>query len=208
MTASSHSVNLISTAGQSVNGAAEGSATPGFKMIPLMTNPSPGFHEYRFDWLPSGVGLFVDGAFITQISDPNVIPKTPGMLAVSHRSDCNPLSSGEPPAQDSVLTVSYIQAYFNTTTGAGASAAAKKDACPSNGQCVVANLNPKNATSSPMGLMAPVQPNAVNATGSSATGSGAQSSATAQGPAGSLAVDARFVVAVAMASVAGLCGFW
>jgi hypothetical protein len=75
--------------------------------------PSEGYNEYRFDWLPSSITYYINGnmAWSTNWN----VPDSAGRVHLSHWSNGNPLWSGGPPAQDAVMTVSYVKAYFNST---------------------------------------------------------------------------------------------
>lgn len=79
----------------------------------LALNPSLGYHEYRFDWLPDRVDFYVDSKWISTIR--SNVPKSPGAIHISHWSDGNDKWSGEPPEQNAVMTVSYVKAYFNSS---------------------------------------------------------------------------------------------
>ena len=76
--------------------------------------PSEGYNEYRFDWLPDSITYYVNGKMIWS-TDWNV-PCSAGRIHLSHWSNGNPLWSGGPPAQDAVMSVSYVKAYFNSTS--------------------------------------------------------------------------------------------
>ena len=72
-----------------------------------------GFHEYRFDWMPDRIDFYLDSSLAWTVTEN--IPSSPGHLLLSHLSNGNPDWSGGPPVDDSVMTVAYVKAYFNTT---------------------------------------------------------------------------------------------
>lgn len=72
------------------------------------------YNEYRFDWLPGRISYYINGAH-TWTTTENV-PSTAGRVHLSHWSDGNSFWSGGPPAQDAVTTVSYVKAYFNSSS--------------------------------------------------------------------------------------------
>lgn len=49
------------------------------------------------------------------MSDARYVPQAAGKIILSHWSNGNSLWSGGPPAQDAKMTVSYVQAYFNSS---------------------------------------------------------------------------------------------
>nr|OQO21013.1 hypothetical protein B0A51_12877 [Rachicladosporium sp. CCFEE 5018] len=71
------------------------------------------YHEYRYDWLPDRVNFYLDGVKISTYTEN--VPDAPGHLLLSHWSNGNVGWSMGPPAEDAVLTVSYVKAYFNVT---------------------------------------------------------------------------------------------
>lgn len=87
--------------------------TSDFAVHALDFLPGQDYHEYRFDWTPSGISFYVDGKYLQTFD--NYDPAAPGNLIMNHWSNGNEGWSGGPPAQDAVLTVSYVKAYFNST---------------------------------------------------------------------------------------------
>lgn len=75
--------------------------------------PSDGYHEYRFDWLPTRVSFYADGKYLQSFTDN--VPTSPGHLVLSHWSNGNSGWSAGPPEVDALMTVSYVKAYFNST---------------------------------------------------------------------------------------------
>lgn len=49
------------------------------------------------------------------MKDARFVPQAAGKIILSHWSNGNPLWSGGPPAEDAKMTVSYVQAYFNSS---------------------------------------------------------------------------------------------
>ena len=71
------------------------------------------YHEYRFDWLPDRIDYYIDNYRMATFTEN--IPSTPGAIHLSHWSNGNTHWSFGPPAEDAVMTVAYVKAYFNTT---------------------------------------------------------------------------------------------
>ncbi|GAM90640.1 hypothetical protein ANO11243_086850 [Dothideomycetidae sp. 11243] len=109
------SLNLVLQTPESAQQGYDASKTPYFKVQPLPFTPSSGYHEYRFDWLEDSVTFFADGESLFTITDQSVIPKDPGHLIINHWSNGDPNWSGGPPNTDTVATISYVKAYFNSS---------------------------------------------------------------------------------------------
>jgi hypothetical protein len=69
------------------------------------------FHEYRFDWFPGRIDFFFDNIPAGTASES--IPDSAGTLELVHGVDNG---FANPPAQDAVMTVGYVKAYYNTTS--------------------------------------------------------------------------------------------
>lgn len=69
------------------------------------------FHEYRFDWLPDRIEFYLDGKWM--LTETEAIPDSPGTLSLRHYVEDG---RANPPAQDAVMTVGYVKAYYNVTT--------------------------------------------------------------------------------------------
>lgn len=69
------------------------------------------FHEMRFDFLPDRIDFYIGDQLILTESDS--VPNVAGSLSLKHYVEDG---REEPPAQDAVMTVSYVKAYYNTTT--------------------------------------------------------------------------------------------
>lgn len=83
----------------------------------LPFNPTTDFHEYRIDLVPNKVLFYADGQLLGQTNG-SAVPTMAGHLVLQHWSNGNPLWSGGPPRTDAVMTVSYVKAYFNSSTEA------------------------------------------------------------------------------------------
>ncbi|OIW34004.1 concanavalin A-like lectin/glucanase [Coniochaeta ligniaria NRRL 30616] len=81
----------------------------------LPFNPTTDFHEYRIDFIPGKVLFYADGQLLGQVNG-SAVPTMAGHLVLQHWSNGNPLWSGGPPTTDAVLAVSYVKAYFNSST--------------------------------------------------------------------------------------------
>ncbi|KAI0402908.1 glycoside hydrolase, family 16 [Xylaria palmicola] len=102
---------------QSVEAAAAGydaANTTGLRRVNLPFDPTTGFHEYRFDFLPDRVFFYADNNLLSEMTGSGV-PTTAGHLLISHWSNGNPGWSHGPPTRDAVTTISYVKAYFNSS---------------------------------------------------------------------------------------------
>lgn len=106
-------VNLVLQTPESVVHGYDASGTNEFKVQPLPFNPDEMFHEYRFDWTKERVAFYVDGRFLYEITDN--VPTEGGGIFLNHWSNGDPSWSAGPPDQDTVMTISYMKAYFNST---------------------------------------------------------------------------------------------
>ncbi|KAL7940919.1 glycoside hydrolase family 16 protein [Trichoderma barbatum] len=107
-------VNLVIQSEASRKAGYDASKTGTFKVVNLTFDPTSGFHEYRFDYLPNRVLFYADSQLLAEMNGTSV-PSGPGHIILQHWSNGNPLWSGGPPQQDAVLTVSYVKAYFNSS---------------------------------------------------------------------------------------------
>lgn len=85
-----------------------------FNVIPLPFRPDQGFHEYRFDWTPNKISFYADGQWLLDWT--TFSPFTPGPLHLKHWSTGAGGWSRGPPPQDAIQTVSYVKAYFNSSS--------------------------------------------------------------------------------------------
>jgi len=105
----------------------DASGTPDSKQWNSVYSLPRDYHEYRFDWLPDRVEFFLDGMLTFIMTEG--IPNSPGHLLLSHWSNGNMGWSMGPPEEDAVLTISYVKAYFNTTSSNGATPGCPGDVC-------------------------------------------------------------------------------
>ncbi|GAB7339221.1 hypothetical protein MBLNU457_5879t1 [Dothideomycetes sp. NU457] len=106
-------MNIVVQSPESVNQGFNAAGTPGFELVPMAFLAAEGYHEYRFDWLPDRIDFYIDGSIVW--TRDSFVPDGPGRLIMNHWSNGNQGWSGGPPAEDAVMTVSYVKAYFNTT---------------------------------------------------------------------------------------------
>jgi beta-glucanase (GH16 family) len=90
--------------------------TDTYTKAPLDFRPDQAFHEYRFDWTPDRVTFFVDGKPVSTME--KNVPKDGSLMTLNHWSNGNELWSAGPPAKDTAMTVSYVKAYFNSSSTA------------------------------------------------------------------------------------------
>jgi beta-glucanase (GH16 family) len=106
-------VALVMQTPESVAAGYNAANTSTFKIAQLPFAPNQDFHEYRFAWAPDRVTFFADGRWLQDLEW--TYPMAPGHLSLNHWSNGNSHWSQGPPAQDAVMTVRYVKAYFNTT---------------------------------------------------------------------------------------------
>ena len=111
---SSSPVNLVLQSPASQKAGFDAAGTPNFNVHQLPFRPDRGYHEYRFDWSPEKVSFYADGAWLKDMT--MSVPTSPGHITFSHWSNGNADWSGGPPSVDAVMTVSYMKAYFNSST--------------------------------------------------------------------------------------------
>lgn len=107
-------VNLVLQSIDSVRAGYNAAATGNYKIANLPFDPSDGFHEYRFDFIPGIVLFFADGSLLATM-ETDAVPTEPGHLILTQWSNGNPLWSFGPPPVQSTITVSYVKAYFNSS---------------------------------------------------------------------------------------------
>ncbi|KAG9678204.1 concanavalin A-like lectin/glucanase, partial [Aureobasidium melanogenum] len=71
------------------------------------------FHEYRYDWLPTGTNFYIDGMLVMSIN--RNVPSEAGWLMWNSWSNGYAWTFG-PPAQDNILLIRSVEAYFNRTS--------------------------------------------------------------------------------------------
>src|SRR5690242_13737368 len=106
-------VNLVLQTPQSVQNGFDASGTAGFQVQRLPFRPDEKFHEYRFDWTKDRVAFYVDGTFLHEMTEN--LPTEGGSLFFNHWSNGDPLWSAGPPEKATVMTISYMKSYFNST---------------------------------------------------------------------------------------------
>ncbi|KAL6786450.1 glycoside hydrolase family 16 protein [Trichoderma sp. SZMC 28012] len=146
--------NLVIQSEASRKAGYDASKTGTFKVVNLTFDPTAGFHEYRFDYLPNRVLFYADSQLLAEMNGTSV-PSGPGHIILQHWSNGNPLWSGGPPEEDAVLTVSYVKAYFNSSdsdvqsTWAESCRKARSDSSDdmsSDRVCTVADVTAANAS--------------------------------------------------------------
>ncbi|KAF1837804.1 concanavalin A-like lectin/glucanase [Decorospora gaudefroyi] len=126
-TQSHGAVNLVLQSPESVTHGFAAQGTNGFQVQHLPFRPDEKFHEYRFDWTAERVSFYVDGTFLYEMTDN--VPTEGGGIFLNHWSNGDPSWSGGPPDRDTVMTVSYMKGYFNSTD-TERSQNAYKERCP------------------------------------------------------------------------------
>lgn len=106
-------VNLVLQTPESVVHGYDASGTAAFKVQRLPFRPDEKFHEYRFDWTTDRVAFYVDGTFLYEMTEN--VPTEGGGMFFNHWSNGDPKWSAGPPGRDTVMTISYMKAYFNST---------------------------------------------------------------------------------------------
>lgn len=111
-------VNLVVQSRLSMESGYDASNTGTFQRVNLTFDPTTAYHEYRFDYMAGQVFFYADSELLGQMNG-SAMPSAAGHLILQHWSNGNPFWSGGPPDQDAVITVSYVKAYFNSSSGAG-----------------------------------------------------------------------------------------
>ncbi|KAI0123823.1 glycoside hydrolase family 16 protein [Xylariales sp. AK1849] len=112
----SYPVNLVLQTPSSMSAGYDAAGTGTFIRRNLPFDPSAGFHEYRFDFLPGRVLFYADNALLASMNDSaGAVPTSPGHLILSHWSNGNDGWSQGPPARDATTTVAYVKAYYNSS---------------------------------------------------------------------------------------------
>ena len=108
-------VNLVLQSEQSVQAGFDATGSPNFKLVNLPFNPTSGYHEYRFDFVPGKVIFLADGQELATMNT-LAVPTQPGHLILTNWSNGNNKWSFGPPPEDSVISVAYVKAYFNSSS--------------------------------------------------------------------------------------------
>ncbi|KAF2762856.1 concanavalin A-like lectin/glucanase [Pseudovirgaria hyperparasitica] len=109
-----NTVNYVLQTPESAAMGFDASRTPYFKPLPLRFRPDQAFHEYRFDWTPHKVSFYVDGNW--QYDMNQGVPSSPGHLVLNHWSNGDGNWSAGPPELSTIMTISYVKAYFNSSS--------------------------------------------------------------------------------------------
>ncbi|KAJ4018976.1 hypothetical protein NW752_004721 [Fusarium irregulare] len=107
-------INLVVQSMASLEAGYDASKTGNFKRVNLEFDPTDTFHEYRFDYIPGHVLFYADGKLLARMEGSDM-PSAGGHLILQHWSNGNPLWSGGPPTKEATVTVSYVNAYFNSS---------------------------------------------------------------------------------------------
>jgi hypothetical protein len=130
---------------------------------PAPATMTSAFHEYRYDWLPTGTNFYIDGVLVMSIN--RNVPSAAGWLMWNSWSNGWAWTFG-PPAQDNILQIRSVEAYFNRTsvdtsncTASSGSSAATGVVVTSAGARITTNAaavgNPPSSTSSPTTTSSP-----------------------------------------------------
>ncbi|KAK4206325.1 concanavalin A-like lectin/glucanase domain-containing protein, partial [Rhypophila decipiens] len=121
-TNNSYPINLI------INDSQSGTVPKSAKKY-LPFDPTADFHEYRFDFVPDFVDFFADNQPLARLDGRDLQASSqPGHLVLQHWSNGDTRWSGGPPAQDALMTVAYVEAYFNSLSAVEKSKT--EDPCP------------------------------------------------------------------------------
>lgn len=138
-------MNLVIHSKKSMEQGYDAKKTDTFQRVNLDFDPTKGFHEYRFDYMPGRVLFYADSVLLAEMAGQDM-PSAAGRLMLRHWSNGDPKWSGGPPKEDSILTVSYVKAYFNSSEGEGTSTweeGCRKSSTP---VCVIPNGTAGNAS--------------------------------------------------------------
>jgi Glycosyl hydrolases family 16 len=127
--------NLVIHSDASQASGNDASGTRTFIKQDLQFDPTLTFHEYRMDWMPDRVEFFIDGKITKTMLDN--VPSDPGRLFLNHWSNGSPGWSGGPPQADSIMTVLYTKAYFNSSDPGRVAAASQRCAGSSGTVCQI-----------------------------------------------------------------------
>lgn len=140
-------VNLVIQSRQSREAGYDASKTGTFQRLDLGFDPTAGFHEYRFDYMPERVVFYADSKQLA-VMQGRAIPSDAGHLILQHWSNGNPKWSGGPPAKDAMLRVSYVKAYFNSSDAQYQADLTRqcRDRRANEAACMVPNVTAGNAS--------------------------------------------------------------
>ncbi|KAM3083755.1 hypothetical protein ACMFMF_001121 [Clarireedia jacksonii] len=144
-------VNLVLQSVDSVHAGYNAANTGNYVVANLPFDPTTGYHEYRFDFIPNNVIFYADDQVLAKMNS-SAVPTSSGHMILTQWSNGNPQWSSGPPTEDTSISVSYVKAYFNSSDPMRASAFNKrcKDPHAANAICSVpdqtAAPNPNDAT--------------------------------------------------------------
>jgi hypothetical protein len=98
-------------------------------VVNLPFDPTDGFHEYRFDFVPGNVIFYADSIRLGSMN--TSVPSTPGHLMLTQWSNGNPGWASGPPTQNATITAAYVKAYFNSSAANRQTDAQKRCSDPS-----------------------------------------------------------------------------
>ena len=107
-------VNLVLQSVKSVQAGFNAVGSGNYLVANLPFNPTIGYHEYRFDFVPGNVIFLADGHELATMNT-SAVPTQPGHLILTNWSNGNKLWSFGPPPADAVISVAYVKAYFNSS---------------------------------------------------------------------------------------------
>lgn len=103
-------------AGSVQPGSVDNNTSPEFfDLHSLDFNPAEGYNEFRFDWLSDRVDFYANGRLLKSTREN--VPDAAGSLHLIHWSNGDEGWSGGPPGEDAALVISYVKAYFNSSSG-------------------------------------------------------------------------------------------
>ncbi|CAG8973174.1 hypothetical protein HYALB_00008766 [Hymenoscyphus albidus] len=109
-------VNLVLQSEKSAKNGFNAAGTDSYVVANLPFNPTTGFHEYRFDYVPGHILFYADGTVLANFNTSSSTPFEPGHLILTHWSNGNPLWSAGPPVSNATMSVGYVKSYFNSSS--------------------------------------------------------------------------------------------
>lgn len=147
----SYPVNLVLQSAESVKNGYNAVGTDNYVVANLPFNPTTGFHEYRFDYVPGHILFYADGTVLATFNT-STTPFEPGHLILTHWSNGNPLWSSGPPSANATMSVGYVKSYFNSSTSDRQGSWAKRCKDPSAARAICAipdqNVSPDPSVAS------------------------------------------------------------
>jgi len=125
-------VNLVLQSEEARKAGFNAANTGNYFVVNLPFNPTDGYHEYKIDFVPQHIVFYGDGILLGKMNSTAVPTNpSPGHMILTHWSNGNPLWSYGPPAVEAVITVSYVKAYFNSSSASRQEAHASRCTAPS-----------------------------------------------------------------------------